>query len=133
MFAAAQGTHRDENTNVQIGRRVSCGERPLNAFSRRGNKVRRTENGWRSAAPQEEREGAGKNVEGNFEKGLAMRGSSRSSFSRSVLHTVGREMKERPPRILSSTRRKFGPARAEAQRKAILLSKARKAGANIPY
>jgi hypothetical protein len=48
-----------------------------------------------------------------------------------TLQRIGHELKENPPAILSSTRRKFGAARAEKQRKAILLSKARKAGASI--
>lgn len=49
-----------------------------------------------------------------------------------TLESIGHEMKVNPPAILAATRRKFGAERAEAQRKAILLSKARKAGANIP-
>jgi len=36
------------------------------------------------------------------------------------------------PRIVSHTARKFGAKRAEAQRVAIALEKARKAGAKIP-
>lgn len=52
--------------------------------------------------------------------------------TKKVLHLIGSEMKNNPPTILSKTMAKFGKARAEAQRKAILLSKARKAGANIP-
>lgn len=49
-----------------------------------------------------------------------------------ALETIGHEMKVRPPAILNATRRKFGAARAEKQRKAILLSKARSAGVKIP-
>jgi len=52
--------------------------------------------------------------------------------SERILGRVGRELKANRPRILSMTRRKYGPARAERQRKAILLSKARKLGADIP-
>jgi hypothetical protein len=51
---------------------------------------------------------------------------------REILKKVGHELKENPPRILSRTRHKFGVSRAESQRKAILLSKARKMGARIP-
>ena len=51
---------------------------------------------------------------------------------RTILGRVGKELKENPPAILAKTRRKSGAKRAEAQRKAILLSKARKAGARIP-
>lgn len=49
-----------------------------------------------------------------------------------TLEAIGREMKENPPAVLNSTRRKFGVERSEKQRKAILLSKARAAGVNIP-
>ena len=49
-----------------------------------------------------------------------------------ALERAGREIKENPPRVLASTARKFGPERAEKQRVAILLSKARQAGARIP-
>jgi len=52
--------------------------------------------------------------------------------TKSILSAVGTELKENPPAIVNSTRRKFGADRAAAQRTAILLSKARKAGANIP-
>jgi hypothetical protein len=51
---------------------------------------------------------------------------------RAILESVGHEMKENPPKILSHTRDKFGSARADKQRTAILLSKARRAGASIP-
>ena len=49
-----------------------------------------------------------------------------------TLEAIGHEMKVNPPAILNSTRRKFGVDRAEKQRKAILLSKARAAGVKIP-
>lgn len=49
-----------------------------------------------------------------------------------ILHRVGTELKERPPSVLAKTRRKAGAARAEKQRVAILLSKARRRGARIP-
>lgn len=52
---------------------------------------------------------------------------------KSILESVGHELKVNPPKVLASTERKFGIARAKRQKKAILLSKARKAGANIPY
>ncbi len=51
---------------------------------------------------------------------------------KTILGRAGKELKENPPAILARTRRKFGAKRAEAQRRAILLSKARKAGAKIP-
>lgn len=49
-----------------------------------------------------------------------------------ILEDVGSELKNSPPSILTSTRRKFGPARALKQQRAILLSKARKLGAAVP-
>ena len=51
---------------------------------------------------------------------------------KSKLRAIGHELKVNPPRQLAKTRSKFGPERAEKQRRAILLSKARKAGARIP-
>lgn len=50
----------------------------------------------------------------------------------STLSAIGEEMRENPPAIVNATRRKFGVARAEKQRRAILLSKARQAGVKIP-
>jgi len=49
-----------------------------------------------------------------------------------ILQRVGTEVKENPPKILAKTRAKSGPKRAEAQRTAIVLDKARRAGARIP-
>jgi len=49
-----------------------------------------------------------------------------------TLEAIGHEMKVSPPAILNATKRKFGAARAEKQRKAILLSKGRAAGVKIP-
>jgi len=51
--------------------------------------------------------------------------------SRKILENVGHELKVNPPKVLSSTRRKFGAKRAEKQRVAILLSKARRQGARV--
>lgn len=48
-----------------------------------------------------------------------------------ILQSVGRELKENPPAVLTKTRRKSGKGRAEKQRVAILLSKARRRGARI--
>jgi len=53
--------------------------------------------------------------------------------SSSILEHIGHEMKVNPPRILAKTRKKKGAAQAENQRVAILLSKARKAGAHISH
>jgi len=49
-----------------------------------------------------------------------------------ILRSAGHEMKLNPPKILKRTRHKSGAAQAEKQRVAILLSKARAAGADIP-
>jgi hypothetical protein len=51
---------------------------------------------------------------------------------RAILESVGHELKVSPPKQLARTRRKFGASDAAKQRVAILLSKARKAGASIP-
>ena len=48
-----------------------------------------------------------------------------------IIEKAGHEMKINPPKILAKTRARFGKKRAEAQRRAILLSKARKRGAKI--
>jgi len=52
--------------------------------------------------------------------------------NREILESVGHEMKVNPPKQLAKTARKFGASDAAKQRTAILLSKARKAGASIP-
>lgn len=58
--------------------------------------------------------------------------ANKKSKTKKVLHAVGMEMKMNPPKILAKTMRKEGKAMMEKQRVAILLSKARKAGAKIP-
>lgn len=50
-----------------------------------------------------------------------------------IIRTIGHELKVNPPKILARTRRKKGKAAADRQRTAILLSKAREAGARIPH
>jgi hypothetical protein len=55
-----------------------------------------------------------------------------SSKGKSTLSAIGEEMKANPPAILNETKRKFGVQRAQKQRTAILLSKARQAGISIP-
>jgi hypothetical protein len=62
----------------------------------------------------------------------------RSSVSRTMggakkskLEKIGHELKVNPPRILAKTRAKKGAKRANKQRVAILLSKARRAGAKV--
>lgn len=59
--------------------------------------------------------------------------AKKETKTKKILHRVGTEIKERPPRVLAKTAKKKGAAAAERQRKAILLSKARAAGAKIPY
>lgn len=48
--------------------------------------------------------------------------------AKSGLESIGKEMKENPPKQLAQTAKKFGVQRAEKQRVAILLSKGRKRG-----
>jgi hypothetical protein len=52
--------------------------------------------------------------------------------TKKALQKAGKEMKDRPPRVLAQTAKKYGEKVAEKQRKAILLAKARKAGAKVP-
>ncbi len=54
-----------------------------------------------------------------------------SAKDRSILEDVGGELKNNPPRVLAKTARKSGAKRANKQRIAILLSKARKRGAKV--
>ena len=54
------------------------------------------------------------------------------SEAMATLQAIGHELKTNPPSILEHTRRKFGAKRAGKQRQAILLNKARRAGARIP-
>jgi hypothetical protein len=56
----------------------------------------------------------------------------KSSPSSDSLKAAGQEMKENPPAILARTRSKFGAARAEKQRRAILMSKAGSSGVKTP-
>jgi hypothetical protein len=49
-----------------------------------------------------------------------------------LLEEAGHEVKVNPPKILAHTAAKFGEEDAEKQRKAIVLDKARRAGARIP-
>lgn len=62
---------------------------------------------------------------------MAKRKKVNSSYSASVMESVGHEMKMNPPKILAHTRDKFGAKRAEKQRVAILLNKSRKKGVKI--
>ena len=55
------------------------------------------------------------------------------SKTKRILEEVGHELKVNEPKIIGKTRREKGPERAEAQRVAILLSKARKRGARIKH
>ncbi len=58
--------------------------------------------------------------------------SSPTEKDEDILESVGSEIKANPPKILGKTAAKYGPGRAQKQRVAILLSKARRAGASIP-
>lgn len=52
--------------------------------------------------------------------------------SQAKIEAAGHEIKEDPPKILAHTKKKFGKKRVAKQKVAIMLSKAREAGANIP-
>lgn len=52
---------------------------------------------------------------------------------KAILTDVGKELKSNPPGVLATTQKKFGIARAKKQKTAILLSKARKYGAKVPF
>jgi hypothetical protein len=56
---------------------------------------------------------------------------AKKTKSKKILSAVGKELKENEPAVLAKTRREKGKAAAEKQRKAILISKARKKGARI--
>ena len=60
------------------------------------------------------------------------RKAKRQTASQRKIQAAGHEVKKNPPRVLASTKRKFGARRAEQQRTAIVLNKARAAGARIP-
>lgn len=51
--------------------------------------------------------------------------------SQRLVRAAFREVTHNPPEQLAKTRKKFGPVKAEKQRVAIALSKARRAGARI--
>lgn len=55
-----------------------------------------------------------------------------SPKTRGILDSVGKELRDNPPAVLAKTRSKKGAGAANKQRVAILLSKARKAGAKVP-
>ena len=52
---------------------------------------------------------------------------------RAKVQAAFHEVMHAPPKIVQKTRRKAGPAKAHKQSVAIALSKARQAGAKIPY
>lgn len=52
--------------------------------------------------------------------------TGRSLPPRTDIALAGHEVKTNPPGVLAKTRKRFGAKRAEAQRKAIILSKARR-------
>ncbi|MDZ4210039.1 MAG: hypothetical protein U1C56_02565 [Candidatus Curtissbacteria bacterium] len=53
------------------------------------------------------------------------------THSAQVMEGIGHEMKVNPPKILAKTKKRSGVKRAEAQRRAILLSKARRRGVKV--
>jgi hypothetical protein len=55
-----------------------------------------------------------------------------SSNSNPAINAAFSEVSANPPKVLSNTYKKFGPQRAQKQKIAIALSKARRSGARIP-
>lgn len=56
----------------------------------------------------------------------------KKSKTQKRIAAAAREVRKDEPAVVGKTRRKFGAKRAAAQKTAIVLSKARKAGARIP-
>jgi hypothetical protein len=59
-------------------------------------------------------------------------GKKKPSKTQSLIQAAGHELKTNPPKILAKTAKKKGAAQANKQKIAIMLSKARAAGADIP-
>ena len=57
---------------------------------------------------------------------------ARKAKNAKLIEEAGHELKTNPPKILAKTARKSGAKRARKQKVAIMLSKARQAGASIP-
>lgn len=55
-----------------------------------------------------------------------------NSKSNGIVSAAFNEVNTNVPKVVQSTARRFGPERARKQKVAIALSKARKAGANLP-
>lgn len=72
-------------------------------------------------------------IDSTNQEDVMAKGRKKKTKSRKILHRMGTEMKHNPPAIVEKTRREKGDEAAEGQRKAILISKARRAGARIPY
>jgi len=64
--------------------------------------------------------------------GVLGAGKAKPSKTKKLIESAGHEMKENPPKILAKTAKKKGAAQANKQRVAIMLSKARAAGGDIP-
>jgi hypothetical protein len=77
--------------------------------------------------------GCGDNFKNEIDSSTQELVMKKQSKKRRIFSKVGAELRDNPPRIVEKTRREKGNIAAEKQRKAILLSKARRAGARIPY
>lgn len=62
----------------------------------------------------------------------AVLSGSKKSKSAKLIQAAGKEIKNNPPSILAKTAKKSGSAQAKRQKVAIMLSKARANGADIP-
>jgi len=73
----------------------------------------------------------GERVVSKFSKAKSVLGGKKNK-TRRLIKAAGHELKVSPPKILAKTARKSGAKAAAKQRVAIMLSKARAAGASIP-
>ena len=55
------------------------------------------------------------------------------AHSRDAVQRAFAEVTKSPPKVVAQTKRKKGPTQAHKQSVAIALSKARQAGAKVPY
>lgn len=62
----------------------------------------------------------------------ALGAGKKQSKTKRLIEAAGKEIKKSPPKVLATTARKSGAKQTNKQRVAIMLSKARAAGANIP-
>jgi hypothetical protein len=69
---------------------------------------------------------------GAGKKKKSKKAAKKPTKTQKLIRAAGHELKVNPPKILAKTARKSGPEQAAKQNVAIMLSKARAAGADIP-